>query len=240
MAQTQDLAVVILAAGIGSRLGQPFPKPLTKVSEHDSIMALQLRKLQSIVSTSQIHTVVGFKKEMIMEEFPTGHFLYNPDFDRTNTSVSLAIALELTGDRPTLWMNGDVVFEDSVINLVSEQIALGTSFCVVNQASVAEEEVKYRTDPEGYISEISKEVVDGEGEAVGINFVNAADKAMLIDQLRACGPNDYFERGIETAIQQHGLKFRPIDLGATMCLEIDFPEDLDRARGEVERIAAEG
>ena len=38
-----DLKIIILAAGIGSRLGNPFPKPLTLLKDGDSIMSKQLK-----------------------------------------------------------------------------------------------------------------------------------------------------------------------------------------------------
>ena len=44
----------------------------------------------------------------------------------------------------------------------------------MNTSSVADEEVKY-TLKDGYVKELSKEVKNGLGEAVGINFIASKD-----------------------------------------------------------------
>ena len=41
------MKIVILAAGIGSRLGNPFPKPLTKLNNGKSIMEMQIENITS-------------------------------------------------------------------------------------------------------------------------------------------------------------------------------------------------
>jgi choline kinase len=84
-------------------------------------------------------------------------------------------------------------------------------------------------DAQGYINELSKQVVGGLGEAVGINYVAAQDKKALIDRLQEVGDQDYFERGIELAIDNDGLKFEAVDISDLYAVEVDFAEDLDRA-----------
>ena len=67
------------------------------------------------------------------------------------------------------------------------------------------------------------------GEAVGINFISSHEKADVIIQLDACGEQDYFERGLELAIEKHGLQMEPIDISDLFAVEVDFQDDLDRA-----------
>jgi choline kinase len=76
---------------------------------------------------------------------------------------------------------------------------------------------------------LSKTVVGGLGEAVGINFVSAGDKAALVRHLNKVGDQDYFERGIELAIATDKLRFEPVDISDLYAVEIDFAEDLERA-----------
>jgi choline kinase len=125
-------------------------------------------------------------------------------------------------------MNGDVVYDPEVLNRVKPQIEANQSFIVVNTSKVSDEEVKYTLDADGFINELSKVVVGGLGEAVGINYVSANDKAKLIARLEEVGDQDYFERGIEVAIEQDGLKFQAIDISDLYAIEIDFDEDLQR------------
>lgn len=223
------MKIVILAAGIGSRLGNPFPKPLTPLKDGQTIMERQIGNLKSRFNQNDIAIVVGFKKDLIMEAFPNQLFIYNPVFDQTNTSKSLLRALIKFRNEPVLWLNGDVVFEVNLIDKLLPFIENGNSFVAVNNSEVGEEEVKYSIDSDGFIKEISKSVSPAVGEAVGINFISSQDIPLLISHLEKCGDNDYFERGIETAIQNENLKILPLDISEFNCLEVDFLEDLNRA-----------
>ena len=67
------------------------------------------------------------------------------------------------------------------------------------------------------------------GEAVGINYVSSGDKATLLRQLQRVGDQDYFERGIELAIEQDRMLVEPVDISDLYAVEVDFQEDLERA-----------
>ncbi len=222
--------VVILAAGLGTRLGKPHPKPLTPLQSGESIMRRAVNALRESYGTDVFVTaVVGFKLELVIEAMPDISFVYNEVYDSTNTSKSLLKALRLSQPGGVLWLNGDVVFDPRVLPLIQEHIETGRSFVCVNTESVAEEEVKYTLDDDGYIKELSKGVVDGLGEAVGINFISAEDKATLIKRLDEAGDQDYFERGIELGIEQDDLKVEALDISQFHIVEVDFDEDLTRA-----------
>ncbi|MFD2090635.1 phosphocholine cytidylyltransferase family protein [Blastococcus deserti] len=224
------LQVVILAAGMGTRLGRDHPKCLTPLHDGRSILQRQLDGLRAVLGAEvPITAVVGYRCEMIMQAAPDLTFAYNPDFASTNTSKSLLRALTNSRDGGVLWLNGDVVFDPAVLEQALPFLRAGQSFVCVDTNSVADEEVKYTLDGDGFVRELSKTVVGGLGEAVGINFVSAADKQALIDHLRACDLQDYFERGMETAIERQGLRFRPVDISQFAAVEVDFETDLQRA-----------
>lgn len=215
---------------MGTRLGKPFPKPLTPLVDGRTIMQQQVENIQGVFGeSSRISIVVGFKMEMIMESFPRSIFIYNEEYDRTNTSKSLMRALASSFDGGVLWLNGDVVFDAKVLQRLKPLIDQDQSFVSVNTAAVGEEEVKYTVDADGNIKELSKTVKNALGEAVGINFISSKDKKSLLGQLIACEESDYFERGLELAIERNGLKVLPVDISDLFAVEVDFQEDLDRA-----------
>jgi choline kinase len=225
---------VILAAGMGTRLGRPWPKPLTPLSDGRTIMRQQVDNLTKAFGDElRIMTVIGFKLELIIESFPNNLYVYNEAFDQTNTNRSLLKALRLSGPGGVLWMNGDVVFDPRVLDRIQEYIDRDESFVCVNTAAVGEEEVKYRVGSDGLISELSKTVVNALGESVGINFVAEKDKADLIAGLEACEDSDYFERGIEISIDRNSTRFIPIDISDLYAVEVDFEEDLTRANSHL-------
>ncbi len=220
------MKIVILAAGIGSRLGNPFPKPLTPLKNGKSIMQMQKENIAAYYDIDDINVVVGFKKDLIMERFPELTYIYNPFFDQTNTSKSLLKALRKHKDKSVLWFNGDVVFDVKLLEVLNPFIEANESFVAVNTSKVAEEEVKY-TLKDNYIDLLSKEVENGLGEAVGINFISSKDIQKFIARLEECGANDYFERGLELAIEKDDVKIKAVDISAYNCMEIDFVEDLE-------------
>ena len=125
------------------------------------------------------------------------------------------------------------MFDPRILVLAKSFINRDQSFVSVNTSKVSDEEVKYTVSAEGYIKSLSKTVPlsSALGEAVGINFISSKDKDALIRQLKAVDDQDYFERGIELAIQQNGLLVEPLDISTNdmYAVEIDFDADLVNA-----------
>ncbi|WP_031480965.1 phosphocholine cytidylyltransferase family protein [Maridesulfovibrio frigidus] len=214
------MKAIILAAGIGSRLSRPFPKSLSVLPYGETILGRQVRILKDL-GVTEIIIVVGFKMTLIMENFPNVYYKYNPNYYITNTSKSLLCAIEDLDD-DILWMNGDVVFDKAIIREILS--IKDDNFVCVDRKSCGEEEVKYTRNEQGYINEISKEVLNAEGEAVGINMIRKRDLKTYAEALRKCDDNDYFEKAIEMIIQD-GVQIKPVDISDHKCIEVDFEED---------------
>src|SRR3954464_11467747 len=133
--------IVILAAGMGSRLGRSLPKPLTELGDGRSIMQQQHDNIRAAFGPdARIMTVVGYKAEIIVEAFPEVDYVYNDRYDQTNTSKSLLRALTTTGRGGVLWMNGDVVFDPRILGRAIACIERDQSFVTVNTSKVSDEE----------------------------------------------------------------------------------------------------
>jgi choline kinase len=89
-------------------------------------------------------------------------------------------ALRASSDGPVVWMNGDVVFEPAILKRLQTNIDAGQTAIAVNTAAVSDEEVKYTVDADGMVKELSKTVVGGLGESVGINVIQRC----LVDSSR--------------------------------------------------------
>jgi len=225
-----NVQAVILAAGMGTRLGKPWPKPLTPLIDGRTIMRQQMDNLEKTFGADlRVITVIGFKLELIIEAFPNVAYVYNENYDQTNTNRSLLKALRIASDGGVLWMNGDVVFDPAVLERAKPLMDAGTSFICVNTSATAEEEVKYTIDSDGNVALLSKTVENALGESVGINYISASDRANLIAGLEACADTDYFERGIEIAIENLSMKVVPLDISDLFAVEVDFEDDLARA-----------
>jgi len=216
------MKAIILAAGIGSRLENSNPKPLTKLKNGETILGRQVAYLSEFLGMNNIIAIVGYKKDLIMESFPNLLYVYNNFYDTTNTSKSLLAGLNKIEDENVLWLNGDVVFEKK---LLPQIIQCSKSCMAVNTNSVGEEEIKYNVFDDGNIKDISKTVSPALGEAVGINKIMASDLPLFKANLEKCENQDYFEKALEFSIRD-GMKIYPEDISKLLCMEIDFLEDL--------------
>lgn len=226
------MKVIILAAGIGSRLGQNIPKAMVKLNENISILDLQIKNLETIVNSENITIVVGFKKELIMDKHNNLDFVHNSNYKNTNTAKSLLMALKSIQDDDIMWMNGDVVFEADILSLILKY--KNYNLICVDEKKLGDEEVKYTLNEKGYINKISKSVKNGIGEAVGINFIKKQNIPLFISCLENCEDLDYFEKAIETIITK-GIEFLPLNINNNFCIEVDFKEDLNEARKYITR-----
>jgi len=225
------MKAIILAAGMGTRLGSVLPKPLTEISNGKSIFDFQVEKISKIIGEDNIVIVVGYKKEIIMEKYPNLLYAYNSAFTQTNTAKSLLTAVRKLDD-DVVWLNGDVYFDEEVLKLLISQ---KNSACLVNKSKCAEEEIKYTVDEDGNIKELSKTVKNALGEAVGINLIKKEDVANFKEALEEVLDKDYFEKALENLTLAGKLKLLPIDLGNAYCKEIDFPEDLAEVREHLKK-----
>ncbi len=114
------MQTIILAAGKGSRLGREVPKAMLKLAKGTTILDTQLRNLSTVSSIEKIIIVVGFKSESITQKYFDLSFVYNDDYDRTNTAASLLLALGKTNEDDILWLNGDVVFDEDILRLIQK------------------------------------------------------------------------------------------------------------------------
>ncbi|WP_018887663.1 phosphocholine cytidylyltransferase family protein [Paenibacillus massiliensis] len=225
------MKLVILAAGIGSRLGEGIPKALVEIQASRTILDQQIENFRDIVGINNITVVVGFEKEKIMKLYPEVSYVYNENYLKTNTSKSLLLALENIRDEDVIFVNGDTYFSKRTAQDISK--CTRTSV-MVNVESTSDEEVKYRLDDEGKICELSKEVIDAQGEAVGINFIKSEDLSSVKRELAAVAEMDYFEKAFENLIIKKEISVFPLSINNEFVKEIDFPEDLQKVRDFLE------
>lgn len=219
------MKIIILAAGMGTRLDQntPAPKALTELANGQSILETQLHALSQYLSLQDVIVAVGFHYEQVIEAFPDLLYSYNPDFRKQNTAKSLLRAARKVKD-DLLFLNGDLVFHPHALKSLLNYKGNGV---LVVPGSCGEEEIKYQTDAQGILTAISKQT-KGQGEAVGLNFIKKEDLPLFLFHLEQCAENDYFEKAMEKTILE-GVKYQAIPVEKHHACEIDFPEDLERA-----------
>ncbi len=226
------MKAIILAAGMGTRLGGDVPKPLTQLIEEKSIIDLQIEKLTPLVGRENIMLVLGYKKNQFMERFPDLTFAINDQYQFTNTAKSLLVALDTITGEDILWMNGDIYFDAEILELLTN---VPGSAVLVDTKECGEEEIKYTVNEKGFIKELSKQVQHAKGEGLGINLIRHIDLENFKEQLKAVEANDYFEKALENLTLSDSIDLTPIDIEKAFCQEIDFPEDLQTVRAHIKK-----
>lgn len=181
--------------------------------------------------------VTGFCQDIlqqhILQKIPASQvrFVENKDYAVTNTLYSLYLARnELTED--TLYFNADVMFEEPLLTKLTSYP--GSSVLVEIKPDCGYEEVKVRMDKQNMLLSIGKELSakDCAGEFTGIACFRGELLSVLRKHLHlgimANQHNNYFEYAVNSFCQQ--LNIKCISTSGAHCLEIDFPEDLIRAR----------
>lgn len=232
------MKAVILAAGMGKRLqevSEGVPKSMIKIGA-SSIIHHQLQSCMD-VGIKEFVIVLGYKMEQlkshILKKISNEQvtFIENPIYDTTNTLHSLWLTREHLND-DFIYFNADVFFQSGLLKKISEpsqysQLLLETKSC-------AEEEVKMIIDDEMRILEISKQlpIPKCAGEFIGIGKFNKNILERFIHYLQFGvdngQSNNYFEYAVGLLTKDKILQAVPTD--GIPCIEIDFPEDLVRAK----------
>jgi len=223
--------IVILAAGRGSRLGRDIPKPLTRLVTGETIMERQLSAFARVFPDTPVTIAVGHQVEHIVAAYPDLQKHYNARFAVTNTAKTLEGAAHGTPfDEGVLWVNGDLVFDDEVLNIMRRYVRTEHSAVAVSRGPVNDEEIKFTLDPDGFIDRLNKTIHPrfALGEGVGLNYISVHDKGEFLYWLNRVRDDDYFERAIELSASS-GLRFEPADVTGHTAIEIDFADDLVRA-----------
>jgi len=236
------MRAVILAAGAARRLApltDSVPKCLIEIGDK-SLLENQLDALQRY-GIEEALIVVGYLKERIMEKVGSHYktmnisYIENPLYASTNTVYSLWLAREYFAGQDFFYFNADVLFHYSLIGKLLEapyETALG-----VEVKSCGKEEVKVIVADDDRILRIGKKLKPAEclGEFVGIAKFGASLTADFATTLKAVIDEglqmSFFEAAVDRILDRHAMY--SVDITKIPVIEIDFPEDLERARKQV-------
>jgi len=227
---------IILAAGMGRRLGAGRPKCLLDIGGV-SILHRQLAAFRA-AGIEQFVLVVGYAREQVRghlaEQGGAIECIVNERFAETNTLYSLYLARERFGGG-FYYANGDVLFDRRLVERLRD--AVDSNVLAVWPGPCGQEEVKVVVR-DGRIARIGKELDPARslGEFVGVARFGAELAPAFARTLAACVEaegivGDHFERAVDRLCADADL--RPVDVRDLPCGEIDFPEDLEHARREI-------
>lgn len=231
------MKAIILAAGKGTRLDGAAIKPKCLVEIGG--MTLLQRQMESLKDADIKHVVVvvGFGADSIREECSSDiTFVENVHFAETSSLYSLWLAREHLADGFVV-LNSDVLFHPQLLaNLLASSRDDALLLSDTDATPLGDEEMKVKLK-EDLVIDISKDMdpLEADGENVGIVKFSAQGAQALVgymDQLIASGAvKDWAPRAFREFALNHPL--HALSTGGLPWIEIDFPEDYQRAVTEV-------
>lgn len=242
------MRAIILAAGRGSRLAlhnpDGHPKCLMRFGGR-SLLARHLEVLHRL-GVPRADLVLGFEADRILEHVatlsarPEVAFHFNPRYEQGSVLSLLAAADTLRGGAPSLIMDADVLYHPDILRRLAET-RIENCYLLDRDFAPGDEPVKIAVR-DGHMVEFRKRLPPGLrhdllGESVGFfRFGPAMGEALA----REC--ERYEAEGLGDAPHEEALRdlllARPDDFGyedvtGLPWIEIDFPEDVERAAEEV-------
>ena len=238
------MKAIICAAGRGVRLGADFPKILLEFGRRTLLEwhAVRLRE----AGVHDVFLVTGFSRELIariLPEISARHGLrmrelVNERFHEGSV-LSLAVALpEMEGSRePILLMDGDVLYPAQMLERLIGS-SHPTALLLDRDYSTNDDDPVLVPVKNGRPFEFQKKwtgQADFVGESIGFFKIAPADLPLLIEETRVRSAGravrDSYDEVLRAMVLADRFGFE--DVTTLPWTEIDFPEDVSRARDEV-------
>ncbi len=237
------MRALILAAGRGKRLANhdSSPKCLLEFGGQ-SLLARYLRVL-SYVGVQEIAIVVGYEAEQVkrvlatLGDIPQPQLVYNNAFNEGSVVSLWALRQQLCAGGEILLMDADVLYDYRLLQRLT-QSSHSNCFLLDRNFEGGEEPVKLclrRGLPVEFRKQISDDLgYDTIGESVGFFRLSEAVASRLAARCQHYLEQSYQEAPHEEALRDILLEtpahFGFEDITGLPWIEIDFPEDIKRAK----------
>ncbi|PTX50637.1 choline kinase [Melghirimyces profundicolus] len=229
------MKVVILAAGVGSRLRpetEDKPKAMIRLGDKPLVQYQVESVRKSGFKDEDIYILGGYKMERIREHFKGSdiRFIYNPHYESMNNIYSFLLTKEIGDD--LLLINSDDFYDERVIPLILDSPDR-TAILVDTQKVLTEESMRVKLD-NNRLKLVNKKIAldEADGEYIGISKLAKPDLDVLYDKARAmidAGDTDaWYENVYEACASEVTIK--AVDTEGYPWVEIDDFNDLDTAK----------
>jgi len=240
--------VIILAAGRGSRLADHNPEGCPKCLLELGGRSLLERHLDllHVLGIRQVDLVIGYEADQIVEHVAQLHsrpqvaYHFNPRFLQGSVISLLAARETLVQGGDTLVMDADVLYHPDILKRLVETHR-SNCFLLDRDFVPGDEPVKIAVR-NGQMVEFRKKLgadlmYDFLGESVGFFRFSAHMSRQLAEECSRFEAEGLADAPHEEAIRNLLLRepdsFHFEDISGLPWLEIDFPEDVTRARDRI-------
>jgi len=236
---------IILAAGMGSRLGK-YTKENTKCMlelNGKTLVSYALEKLYS-VGIRKLILVVGYKKDNLIAHVGSRYkdmkieYVENPIYDKTNNIYSLYLAKDKLVEDDTLLLESDLIFEESILQkLLSDN---RESLAVVDKYQSWMDGTAVTIDDEdnitGFFGKSAFNFNDVQNYYKTVNiykFSKDFSKNTYVPFLeaysKAMGDNEYYESVLKLIVTLERQELKALRLDGQKWYEIDDVQDKTNA-----------
>ncbi len=227
---TEPVQIVILAAGLGSRLGeltQNHPKAMVPVADRELIRRVFDATEHPDVSEHVV--VTGYQHEVfaafLKEHYPKATIVQNPHFrDGSIRSIEAALP-HIQGD--FLLMNVDHIYPRRMIARVLDERKGLTAICDFDR-ELGADDMKIKRHPDGTLARIRKTLTDFDGGYIGMTACTADRLAEYREAVAATRREEGDAASVEWVLGWLARQGRPIticNVSGLRWLEVDTPED---------------
>ena len=241
----QLITAIILAAGVGKRLGdQGTNEPKCLLRFGDKSLLERHLEILNYFGIKRVVLVLGYKKTLVHKQIVCLKTLskvttiYNPDYRRGSLLSLWCARSYLANNQDVLVMDADVLYDYRIIQRI---LASPHKNCLLldRNFEAGDEPVKICIR-RNKIAEFRKKAnckFDFQGESVGFFRFNHLGQERLLDSINRYLKNEKVETPYEEAIRDIVLEF-PEEFGFEDCtglpwIEIDFQEDVTTANNEI-------
>ena len=239
------MQAVILAAGMGKRLGE-LTKNNTKCMVKINGISLINRLLEQLskLSLNKIIIVIGYEGEKLKNYLGYSYktieieYIENPIYNKTNNIYSLYLAKEKLLEDDTILIESDLIFEDSIFTLL-EQSSYPNVAVVAKYESWMDGTMVRIDNENNIINFIPKKAFRYEDIALYYKTVNIYKFSQefarnqyipfLEAYIHALGNNEYYEQVLRVITILDNCNLKALILNNEKWYEIDDIQDLDIA-----------
>jgi histidinol-phosphate/aromatic aminotransferase/cobyric acid decarboxylase-like protein/GTP:adenosylcobinamide-phosphate guanylyltransferase len=238
---------MILAAGLGSRLGK-YTKNNTKCMlevNGDTIITQALDSLNS-VGLKKLILVVGYKKDNLIRHIGRHYknidieYVENPIYNKTNNIYSLFLAKDKLIEDDTILLESDLLFEESILKELLDDDR--ENLAVVDKYQIWMDGTSVRLDDDdniiGFYGKRDFKFQDVRDYYKTVNIYKFSKEfsqniyvPFLEAYMKALGVNEYYETVIKVIADLEGTGLKALRLKGQKWYEIDDAQD--KANAEI-------
>jgi len=239
------MRATILGAGVGRRLEQPELPPKVMLSFGGSTLLARHVAILRHCGIERIDLVVGYRAEAVQAELTrigaddVVRAYLNPDYERGSIVSLWTLREAYESGEPVIFMDGDVLYDQRMIERLLGSLKVNC-FLLDRTTEEGEDPVKLCMR-DGLLVDFHKRPSlphEWWGEWIGFARFSpdvAGKIAAALDRHVSAGRLDeiYEEAFRDVLLSEPPGTFGVEDVTGLPWVEIDFPEDLEKAEGEV-------